>query len=94
MSLLSKPEAGISNFRHSILKSSSVMAMTSATVRRGRVVVAILIEKCAQKHRINATNHNLYRLAMMTRTKHYCDGAKNRKLATINSYLNASCKPK
>jgi len=93
MAVLSKPEAGISNLRQSILKSSSVIARISATVRGGRLVV-ILTERCAQKHTANATNHNLYRLAMMTRTKHYCDGAKNRKLATINSYLNASCKPK
>ena len=65
MTLLSKPEAGISNLRHSILKSFSVIARTSAMVRCGRVV-AILTEKCAQMHTVNATNHNLHRLAMMT----------------------------
>ena len=55
-------------------------------VRCGRVV-AILTEKCAQIHTINATNHKLHRLAMLIRPKHYWEEAKNRKLAT-NSYLN------
>jgi len=74
MTLLSKPEAEISNLRHSILKSSSVIARTSAMVRCGRVV-AILTERCAQMHTVNATDHNLHRLAMMTRPKHNWEGA-------------------
>ena len=61
MALLSKPPAGISNLRHSVLKSSSVIAMTSAIVRCGRVV-AILTEESAQMHTVNATDHNLHRL--------------------------------
>ena len=44
MALLSKPEAGISNLKHSILKSSSDITRISATVRCGRVV-AILTER-------------------------------------------------
>jgi len=75
MALLSKPPAGISNLRHSILKSSSVIARTSATVRCGRVV-AILTEKSAQMHTANATNQNLRELAMVSRPKHYWKGAK------------------
>jgi len=75
MAPLSKPPAGISNLRHSIFESSSVIARTSAMFRCGRVV-AILTKKCAQMHTINATNHNLHRLAMMIRSKHYLKGPK------------------
>jgi len=53
-------------------------------VKCGRVV-AILTKKSAlsaQIHTVDATNHNLHGLAMMTRPKHYQEGAKNRKLAT------------
>jgi len=60
MALLCKPEAGISNLRHFILKFSSVIARISATVKGGRWnvgffleddlvgrVVAILAKRCA-----------------------------------------------
>jgi len=75
MALLSKPEAGISNLRHSILKSSSDIARTSVMVRCGRVV-AIPTEKSAQMHTANATNHNLHGLAMITRPNRYWGGTK------------------
>ena len=75
MALLSKPPAGISNLRHSILKSSSVIASISAMVRCGRVV-AILTEKSAQLHTADATNQNLHGLAMVTRPNYYWKGAK------------------
>ena len=75
MALLSKPEAGISNLRHSILRSSSVIARASAMVTCGRVV-AILTERGAQMHTVDATNQNLHRLAMMTRPKHCWKGPK------------------
>ena len=45
MALLSKPMAGISNLRHSILMSSSVIAMTSETVKGGRWVVGSFLEE-------------------------------------------------
>jgi len=79
VAFLSKPEAGISNRRHSILKS--VIARTSAMARCG-CVVAIFTEKGAEMHTVNSTDHNLHRLAMMNRPKHYWEGAKNRNLAT------------
>jgi len=79
MAFLSKPEAAISNLRQYILKSYSVIAISSATVKGGRWnvgsflednlfgrVVAILTERCAQIHTITATDHKLHRLAMMT----------------------------
>jgi len=44
----------------------------------GRVVV-ILTERCTQIHTVNATGHNLHRLAMMTRPKHYKEGTKMEK---------------
>jgi len=75
MALLSKSPAGISNLGHSILKSSSVIARTSAMVRCGHVV-AILTEKSAQMHPVNATNQNLHELAMMMRPKTTGKGLK------------------
>ena len=75
MALLSKPPAGISNLRHSILKFSSVIARTYVMVRCGRVV-AIVTEKSAQMHTVNATNQNLPGFVIMTRPKHYWKGPK------------------
>jgi len=75
MALLSKTEVGISNLRHSILKSSSVIARTSAMVRCVHVVVT-LTEKSVQMHTANATNHNLHGLATITRPNRYWEGTK------------------
>jgi len=44
-------------------------------VRRG-CVVAILAEKSAQMHTVNATNQNLRELAMVTRSKTTGNGQK------------------